>query len=141
MRAGVAILSAVVLGAPLGGCLPRPPEAAPVVDPSPEAAAALVRSYYELVESGRLEEAAALREDGLKEDVAPFLSLKAYVAGPRRVEGRAGSVFVTVPVALSGRFVTGGDYRAGGRVVLRRPRAASGPDEGGWRIHRIQVAP
>ena len=137
MRAGVAILSIMLLG----GCFPRPPEAAPVVDPSPEAAAKLVRTYYTLVEAGRLEEAAALREDGVKEDVAPFLTLKADVAGPRRVEGRAGSVFVTIPVALSGRFVTGGDYRAGGRAIVRRPKAATGSDEGGWRIHRIQVAP
>lgn len=101
---------------------------------SPAAAVQVVRDYYRAVEAGRMAEAADLREDGGVEDVAPFLSLQAEVAGARPAEGPPGFVYVRVPVALTGRFVTGGDYRAAGVVTLRRR-----PQAQRWRIHRIVV--
>lgn len=143
MRTVVALVSIVLLG----GCSGREPAAREptlaAAESSPEAAVALVRNYYRLVEAGQLAEAAALREDGLQEDVAPFLSLQAQVAGPRRVEGssRGEFVYANLPVALTGRFVTGGDYRAAGQVIVRRARDPDGA--GGrarrWRIHRLEV--
>ncbi|MBX3482248.1 hypothetical protein [Phenylobacterium sp.] len=108
---------------------------------SPEAAAQVVRDYYLAVESGRTAEAADLREDGGVEDVAPFLSLKADIARARPAAGEEpGWSYARVPVALTGRFVTGGDYRASGAVTLRRTdRAGASARERRWRIHRIVV--
>jgi hypothetical protein len=125
----------------VAACSPPSGERAATDDrASPDAAVRTVRDYYRLVEAGRMAEAAELREDGGVEDVAPFLSLKAEVAGARPAEGEPGWTYVRVPVALIGRFVTGGDYRAAGAVTLRRTdRADAPPPARRWRIHRIVV--
>lgn len=131
----------VVLGlVGLSACSPAdaPPAEARA---SPEAAERVVRDYYHAVEAGRMSEAAALREDGGVEDVAPFLSLLTEVARPRPATGdEPGWTYVRVPVAQTGRFVTGGDYRAAGTVTLRRTdRPGASAAQRRWRIHRIVV--
>lgn len=125
----------LVLGA--AGCSPPAP---PAVEPSTpaeaadrEAAAQVVRTYYALVESGRAAEAARLRRDGQVFDVTPFDRLNAQVRTGRRVEEAAGSLYVDVPVVLVGRYDTGAEYRASGRVTLRRSSDAP------WRIEKIAV--
>lgn len=141
MRSSIAILAALAAAAcsgpptepwpprseppPLAPNLPQPP---PAPD-SAEAAQAVARTYYALVESGRLAQAAALRVDGQEEDVRPFRTLHAEVGTPRTVS----LGLVAAPVVLYGRYATGGDYRAYGKITLRRAEGA------GWRILRIET--
>lgn len=122
-------------GAPGGLPDDRTPldERAPAPD-SGQAAARVVETYFALVESGRSAEAAKLRRDGQGYDVKPFARLNAQIGGPRGVERVAGGLQVNVPVVLYGRFVTGGEYHASGRAVLRRDDDASA-----WRIEKIEV--
>lgn len=141
MRSSIAILAALAAaacsGPPTEPWPPRsePPPLAPTPPQPPapdsaEAAQAVARTYYALVESGRLAQAAALRVDGQEEDVRPFRTLHAEVGAPRTVS----LGLVAAPVVLYGRYATGGDYRAYGKITLRR---ADGP--GGWRILRIET--
>lgn len=142
----------------------RPPANAPVQPPAPgtpgglpddrtplderpaaagsaQAAATVVETYYAFVESGRTAEAARLRTDGRPEDLKPYASLHAQVGAPGTVEGAAGSLFVEVPVVLYGRYVTGGEYHASGKAVLRRVNDVPGAtaEQLTWRIERIDV--
>lgn len=117
-----------------------PPSQAPG---SARGAAKVVESYYAYVESGKLEAAQRLRVDGVPEDVKPFATLGAEVGAPGPVEGAAGSLYVRVPVALYGRYVTGGAYRRAGEVTLRRANDVPGASaqETPWRIVRIELRP
>lgn len=108
-------------------------ERAPAPD-SGQAAARVVETYFALVESGRSAEAAKLRRDGQIYDVKPFARLNAQIGGPRGVARAAGGLQVSVPVVLYGRFVTGGEYHASGKAILRRA-----DDEPAWRIEKIEV--
>ena len=122
------------------GVVCLPPDRAPG---SARAAARLVADYYAMVESGKLTEASRLRRDGVVEDVAPFATLAAEVGAPGPVEGAAGSLYVQVPVALYGRYVTGGAYRRAGQVTLRRVNRVPGATAAqlSWRIERIELRP
>ncbi len=104
-------------------------------------AASLIETYYALVASGRSAEAAALREDGVVEDVRPFATLAAQVGPPGRVEGAAGSLYVETPVVVYGRYDAGGDFMKSGKVVLRRSNDVPGASaaERTWRISRIEL--
>jgi len=109
---------------------------------SAQAAATVVETYYALVESGRVAEAAKLRTDGREEDLKPFASLHAQVGKPGAVEGAAGSLYVEVPVVLYGRYATGGEYHASGKATLRRVNNVPGAtaEQLKWRIEKVEVA-
>jgi membrane-bound inhibitor of C-type lysozyme len=151
-----------VAGAPGVTCVP--PAKAPVEPPAPgtpgglpddrtplderpaaagsaQAAATVVETYYGLLETGRVAEAAKLRSDGRPEDLKPFARLHAQIGAPGRVEGAAGSLFVEVPVVLYGRYATGAEYHASGKVMLRRVNDVPGatPEQLKWRIEKIEV--
>jgi len=113
----------------------------PFAPESAQGAANVVQTYYALVESGKVAEAAKLRVDGREEDLKPFASLHAQIGGPGRIEGAAGSLFVEVPVVLYGRLVTGGEYHASGKATLRRVNNVPGatPEQLKWRIEKIEV--
>ncbi len=108
---------------------------------SAQGAANVVQTYYALVESGRVAEAAKLRVDGKAEDLTSLASLHAQSGGPGPVEGAAGSLFVEVPVVLYGRYATGAEYHASGKAVLRRVNGVPGAtaEQLRWRIERIET--
>jgi hypothetical protein len=114
------------------------------VDPnSAEAAAAVVESYYALLEQGRTLEAAKLRRDGPVVDLKAFRELHAQVGAPGRIEGAAGSLFVVVPIVLYGLTHEGEVFRNRGKVTLRRVNGVPGatPEQLSWRIEQIEVSP
>lgn len=113
----------------------------PFTPESAQGAANVLQTYYALVESGRVAEAAKLRVDGQEEDLKPFASLHAQTGGPGPIEGAAGSLYVEVPVVLYGRYVTGGEYHASGKATLRRVNGVPGAtaEQLKWRIDRIEV--
>jgi membrane-bound inhibitor of C-type lysozyme len=113
----------------------------PFTPESAQGAANVLQTYYALVESGKVAEAAKLRTDGREEDLKPFASLHAQTGGPGPIEGAAGSLFVEVPVVLYGRFVTGGEYHASGKATLRRVNNVPGAtaEQLRWRIEKIEV--
>lgn len=113
----------------------------PFTPESAQGAANVLQTYYALVESGKVAEAAKLRTDGREEDLKPFASLHAQTGGPGPIEGAAGSLFVEVPVVLYGRFATGGEYHASGKATLRRVNNVPGAtaEQLKWRIEKIEV--
>lgn len=113
----------------------------PFTPESAQGAANVLQTYYALVESGKVAEAAKLRVDGREEDLKPYASLHAQTGGPGPIEGGAGSLFVEVPVVLYGRFVTGGEYHASGKATLRRVNNVPGAtaEQLRWRIATIEV--
>ena len=113
-------------------------------DPRPDsgqAAYAVLETYYALVESGRTADAARLRIDGREEDLKPFATLHAQVGGAGPVEGAAGSLYVSFPVVLYGRYATGGEYHRSGRATLRRVNNVPGAtaEQLKWRIEKIEL--
>ncbi|WP_293898946.1 MliC family protein [Phenylobacterium sp.] len=114
----------------------RPAEAG-----SGQAAATVVETYYALVEAGKTADGAALRVDGVQEDLRPFRTLHAQVGAPGAIEGAAGSLYVDVPVVLYGRYAAGGEYHRSGKATLRRVDGVPGASAAQlrWRIETIAV--
>lgn len=113
----------------------------PFTPESAQGAANVLQTYYALVESGKVAEAAKLRADGRAPDLKPFARLHAQTGGPGPIEGAAGSLFVEVPVVLYGRYATGGEYHASGKATLRRSNDTPGAttEQLRWRIDKIEV--
>lgn len=113
---------------------PAPP---PRSEAGDGAAAALGR-YYALIESGRYDDAYAMRS---RESVdrerfaANFRAYESYHAqpgAPSQPATQGDFEFVEVPVMITGRFVGGKPFGSAGSVTLRRAR--SGRDRA-WRIY------
>jgi hypothetical protein len=109
-----------------------------------EDAAAVVRSYYELVAAGRYGDAWQLRwhegNDAPPEfgaSFADYAELRVTVGTPSRIQGAAGSLYVEVPVQLFGRHRNGAPFSSAGTVTLRRSNNIPGatPDQLRWRIY------
>jgi hypothetical protein len=122
---------------------PRPAPEAALVDKSAEGAARVVRTYFELVEAGREEEARRLWEGAGEAEFAAGLGryrdYRVEVGAPGQMEGAAGSSFVTVPVRLDGRLKDGTPFRRKALATLRRVNDVPGSteDQRRWRIRDI----
>lgn len=108
---------------------------------SGQVAAAVVETYFALVESGRTDAASRLRADGMRQDLGSYLTLGAQVGAPGRVTAAAGSLYVDVPVSIYGRHTSGEAYLKGGKVVLRRAeqREGTSADARRWRIVQFRL--
>jgi hypothetical protein len=121
----------------------RPAPEASLVDKSAEGAARVVRTYFELIEAGREEEARRLWEGAgeseLAADLGRYRDYRAEVGPPGPMEGAAGSSYVTIPVQLHGRLKNGTIFRRRIEVTLRRVNDVPGAseDQRRWRIHDI----
>lgn len=106
-----------------------------------QAAATVLETYYALLESGRTAQAAALRIDGVAEDLRPYRTLGANIGAPGRIEGAAGSLFVEVPVVTYGRLANGAAFHRAGKATLRRVNDVPGSTaaQRTWRIDRIEL--
>jgi hypothetical protein len=126
---------------------PEPVAEAPVAAESAEAAARIVRTYFELIEAGRHAEAGRLWEGGGEAEFAAGLDryrdYHAEVGPSGRMEGAAGSSYVAVPVRLHGRLKDGTPLRRRIEVTLRRVNDVPGSteDQRRWRIRDIAVPP
>lgn len=129
-------------GAP--GGLPddrTPISEAPFAPTSAQGAANVVQTYYALVESGRVEEAARLTVSGELFDVKPYDTYHAEIGAPGAIEGAAGALYVEVPVVIYGRLATGKEFHHAGRAILRRVNDVPGatPEQLRWRISWIDL--
>jgi hypothetical protein len=97
---------------------------------SAEAAAALVETYFSLVEAGRYAPARALYGDKgersgktseeFAADYRRYRDYHAEIGNPGRIEGAAGSLYVAVPVRVHGRLADGTPIDQKGEATVRR---------------------
>ena len=124
---------------------PSPDDVAePAPDASPQAAAAVLRRYFALAEAGRWDEAEALWWDDDRADAfaARLRSLGDFdpnIAAPGRIEGAAGSAYVSISLQL----IRDSRSLSDGTAVLRRVNDVPGStaEQRRWRIDRITLQP
>ncbi len=116
----------------------------------PSDAAKVLSRYYELANAGRFEEASELwtaseRTRALKslETSGEYPSRDVRIGAPGRVEGAAGSLYVTIPIQIYAEANAGENRRWDGEATLRRSNDVPGatPEQREWRIVRIDLEP
>jgi hypothetical protein len=131
-----------------------PPETSvPPLDESAEGAAAVARTYYALLGERKYRQAWTLwagggRQSGMSAkdfaaSFAKYADYRAEIGPPGRIEGAAGSRYVTVPVRAYGHLAEGGrPFNLRGNVTLRRA-VADGATllEQRWQIHSTDLKP
>jgi hypothetical protein len=141
----VAQLGSVTPPAPgTPGALPddkTPISEAPFTSASAQGAANVVQTYYALLERRSSVEAAKYRTDGQPQNLSQYASLHAQVGAPGAIRAAAGSLYVDVPVVLSGRLAEGQPLRRSGKVTLKRANDTPGatPAQLDWRIDKFDV--
>lgn len=139
-------------GAPQGSA----PAPAPIVSARSSgddggAAAAVVRAYYDAIQSRDYRRAYGLWEDAgrasgqsfdaFRRGFAETASVELTVGAPGRVEGAAGSRYVDVPVAVTAVQRDGTVRRFRGRYTLRRAVVPGATDaERHWHLYAARVA-
>jgi len=159
-----AVLLAFLAGAwacrpdpPASPAPPPPPErAAPSLQaPEPdsqsaEAAAAIIRAYYDAINRHAFDEAYRLWGSGgaasgksyetFVKGFAGTESVRADVGPPSRIEGAAGSRYVTVPVAILATGAGGRTVRFAGTYTLRRSVVdGATPEQRTWHIDSARI--
>lgn len=111
---------------------------------SPRAAAAVLRRYFALVDAGQRDEAEKLwwDDDRAKAFAARLRGLGDFdpnIAAPGRIEGAAGSAYVSISLQL----LRDSRSLSGGNAVLRRVNDVPGSsaEQRRWRIDRITLQP
>lgn len=116
-------------------------------DKSAQGAANVLRNYYDLVTAGRQDEAARLWSPGAsrssEQDVASYETHDIRIGEPGRIEGAAGSLYVTVPVEIHARRPPAEQVHLSGEATLRRSNDVPGstPEQRSWRIVGIDLQP
>ena len=124
---------------------PLPEPKGPIDPKSAEAAGQVVQHYGALIEEGRWTEswklwsnpgAARQFDRNWRNDSEVHME----IGKPGDSEGAAGSIYVTVPVVFYGKKDSGGDFRRGASVILRRVNDVPGSTEAQrrWHIERIE---
>ena len=129
---------------------PAPPPQNPAAEPAATEAAAVVRSYYAAINAGQYPRAYALWADGGRASgqtagqFAGGFSDTARVGmstgAPGRVEGAAGSRYVTIPVAVEAVRDDGTIHHYDGTYTLRRSTVdGATPGQRQWRIESADL--
>jgi hypothetical protein len=122
------------------------PQAEPTIDPkSPQAAEELVRDFARLLNRGQFGEAYMLLGSGAppRHDFDSrfelYSGLKVGVGAPDQPEGAAGSIYIEVPLTISGTDKSGKRVERSASAVLRRVNDVPGSTEEQrhWHIERI----
>lgn len=119
----------------------------PFAADSGQAGADVVQTYVALIAEGRVRQALELWEPGAAAPTAAsferYREFHANVGGPGRVEGAAGSRYVTVPVHFYGTLKSGGRFVEDGAITLRRSGEVDGAtaEQKRWRIYSAEVTP
>jgi hypothetical protein len=136
------------------GALPddRTPLAEPKgpIDPkSAEGAGQVMQHYGVLLEQRRFEDAYDLLDHEaldwkwleFKGEFASYREIHAGVGKPGKLEGAAGSVYVTVPFQLYGKLQSGGDFAEAGTATLRRVNDVPGStrEQRQWHIVKFDM--
>ena len=124
---------------------PKPTARQPVVDPKSSAAAEeLVRSFERLIDEGRFEDAYMLLGPGAPPRRHFITAFDRYshrsvtVGDAHDQEGAAGSIYVEVPLTITGQ-INGKNATGHAAAVLRRVNDVPGSTEAQrhWHIERI----
>jgi hypothetical protein len=124
---------------------PPPSRPVPTVDPkSTRAAEDLTRSFVSLLNTGKLDEAYMLLGAGapprsdFDQQFASYSNLRVSVGAAGDQEGAAGSIYVSVPLTISG-VIDGRRASRSATAVLRRVNDVPGSTEAErhWHIERI----
>ena len=146
---------AVPLAPPAPGTPGGLPDRTPLEEPkgpidpkSAEGAGQVMQGYGALIEQKSLAEAARLWGDT---DAAALFAgqfksaseLHFQIGKPGDTEGAAGSIYVTVPIAIHGRWKAGVRFSRSGTATLRRVNDVDGSTEAQrrWHIAQIELAP
>lgn len=124
----------------------------PFARDSAQGAADVVQTYYALLEAGKYRQAWRLwsddgRASGMTADAfarsfARYREYHANIGGPSRIEGAAGSRYVTVPVRTWAIQRNGRRVETGGRVTLRRSMVdGATPAQRRWHISAVDLKP
>ena len=134
-------------GAGAGGERTRAPTPA---EPSADDAATIVRIYYGAIDTGAYDRAYQLWSGGGRssgQSAAEFAAGFAATTGvsvqtgtPGRIEGAAGSRYVTVPVTIQASHQDGSNHRYAGTYTLRRAVVDGASEEQrAWRIESADL--
>ena len=123
----------------------------PFAPTSAQGAANVVQTYYALLEAKKFVEAHKLWTTGVGDladetFAAQFANYREYhaeVGAPGRIEGAAGSLYVTVPVRTYGVTKAGERFEQPGVVTLRRVNDVPGStdEQRRWHITKIDSPP
>jgi hypothetical protein len=127
--------------------VPPPP---PNAELSPADAADVIRRYYAAIDAHDFRSAYALwasngeaSKQTFEQFVAGFDSTRRVsvdAGAPGRVEGAAGSRYVTIPVTVRAETTTGREQRFVGSYTLRRSVVdGATPDQRQWRIYSASI--
>jgi len=118
--------------------------------PSAQVAADVVRKYFQLLAAKQLDAAAQLLTPAGRETLQTFSEYlpqqgvdDVRIGEPGRIEGAAGSLYVTIPVHIIGRDAAGAAKHMEGDATLRRSNNVPGAtaEQLSWRIERIELLP
>lgn len=120
---------------------------------STKAAIAVLRDYFRLIRDRKFAEAhrfwstnpgdTDLSDGAFAESFSRYRTYQAEIAAPGRIEGAAGSLYVQVPVTVTGILKNGDPFRLEGPVTLRRANDVPGAtaEQLQWRIARSALKP
>ena len=120
-----------------------------ITDPRGQSSAReVLQRYFALVEAGRHDQAVELwwdegRAAAFAARLGTFGEFLPSIAAPGRIEGAAGSAYVSISLQLLRNTRAGSESLSDGTAVLRRVNYVPGSTEEqrGWRIDRITLQP
>lgn len=133
---------------PAGSVQPAAPP--PEIDPrGAEAAVAVLRDYFRLsgerrfVEAHRLWTGDDLSDGAFASRFSRYRTYRGDLGEPGRVEGAAGSLYIEIPVTVTGTLTSGEEFRQRGTFTLRRANDVPGatPEQLEWRIYKTDLRP
>ncbi len=121
----------------------------PALDPrGANAAREVLQRYFALVDEGRHDQAAGLwwsqgRATAFAVELRKFGEFRPSIAAPGRIEGAAGSAYVSISLQLLRDTRAGIESLSDGTAVLRRVNDVPGStaEQRRWRIDRIRLQP
>jgi hypothetical protein len=125
--------------------LPEATEESAASEPTPEDAVAVIRNYYEAINSGDFERAYVLWSDSGRSSgkspqqfaagFADTTGVSVEMQAPGNVDAAAGSRYIEVPVTITATHRDGSQHRFAGKYVLRRAMVdGATPEQRQWRI-------
>lgn len=112
-----------------------------------QGAADIVSKYYELLNAGRSDEAFRLWTPGSPQaserSAGAYARQEVQIGEPGRMEGAAGSIYISIPVQIQATRKSGEVAPLTGEITLRRSNDVPGatPEQLSWRILRIDLQP
>lgn len=133
---------------------PTPPKAAsppaapaiPDSDKTPVAAKKVVEAYFAALSERRYADAyrmfpgSGMSASAFAGSYAKYRTFKATVGSPGDTEGGAGSIYIEIPVVVTGTLRSGAPFRLEGPVSLRRVNDVDGATEAQLRWHIFSTA-